>query len=369
MGKAISLPLPPLPSNHYMTISIASGSVLALLHAGHEELCAVRNAIVSTYPKGIKSENYELEAEKGNPKNRTCYQFTLNGLVFFSKREDLLQSSLIFSAIFIALEKLGWKPVISSQLTKSKYTHGTFIFQRQFSTTRPSSIFSLGLLHFDILQLNNCPEHVVDAIKEICQQKWAKGIQKQETFENAYWIKLKGSPWNDYKKNESCQVRRMFKEIFQKLSSMQYQFYGNGDLIGGTDAIFFKQNLDLQAEEYLCVSLNQFDRIRLVDVPEHICSAIRETVARHWVKGIKEQVTDEDCYELRLSGKPWLAMDKEAAESRLLMCRIFETLACHGYFIISGLDFSLFLSFFLFEQPDAPNGLLVWGIKEQEDVK
>ena len=72
--------------------------------------------------------------------------------------------------------------------------------------------------------------------------------------------------------------------------------------------IFFLLILVTGNEEFLTISLNKNDRIRLIHAPDNVIATVEETVRLNWGKGI-QQVSDKRpaLFEIKLRGYPWWA--------------------------------------------------------------
>merc|ERR1712168_418186 len=109
-------------------------------------------------------------------------------------------------------------------------------------------------------------------IREVCRRSWIRGIQNESQSGTYYEVKLSGTPWTFVSANESSSARRLLKNLVSKLSEMQYDLYCNTNLSGTADTLFFRHSPELVrfSYEYFALSLNQNDRIRLIDVPEPV---------------------------------------------------------------------------------------------------
>lgn len=61
-------------------------------------------------------------------------------------------------------------------------------------------------------------------------------------------------------------------------------------------------------QEFVTISLNKDDRIRLIHVPDKVIAIVNETVNLNWKKGVQEVIdTRPQLYEIKLRGTPWWA--------------------------------------------------------------
>ena len=59
-------------------------------------------------------------------------------------------------------------------------------------------------------------------------------------------------------------------------------------------------------QEFITVSFNNKDKLRLIYVPDAVISLVEDVVREQWRKGIQKiQDTRPQLYELKLRGNPW----------------------------------------------------------------
>ena len=100
MGGDTSRPLPALPEGQeYMSIVSYDSDSLILYYVTQTEIETVRNAICSSWRKGIKGEEYLCEEDKKNPTHRNCLKFKLNGRPWGQKTGEVGFSTPPFTLI------------------------------------------------------------------------------------------------------------------------------------------------------------------------------------------------------------------------------------------------------------------------------
>lgn len=106
---------------------------------------------------------------------------------------------------------------------------------------------------------------------------------EMELDEGNYLVKLKGNPWTS-EEAEGMDARRFLLDTIRRFQDLGYFPYNTANLKGTADSIFFVRHPDgLPAHlamvfptSYCMISLNQHDRLRLVDCPEELRPVIRE---------------------------------------------------------------------------------------------
>ena len=62
------------------------------------------------------------------------------------------------------------------------------------------------------------------------------------------------------------------------------------------------------SQEFVTISLNKDDRIRLIHVSDKFIAVVDETVYLNWKRGVQEVIdTRPQLYEIKLRGTPWWA--------------------------------------------------------------
>ena len=62
------------------------------------------------------------------------------------------------------------------------------------------------------------------------------------------------------------------------------------------------------SQEFITISLNKDDRIRLIHVPDKVIAVVDETVHLNWKRGVQKVIdTRPQLYEIKLRGTPWWA--------------------------------------------------------------
>ncbi|XP_057289349.1 uncharacterized protein LOC130612077 [Hydractinia symbiolongicarpus] len=340
MGSGCSSPLPDLPSNNFMAISLHAWDSFIVLYGGQPELDVIRHSIVQFWSKGIQEEKPKF-ASPENPNAATrCYKFKMNGYPFsLGDKSSSIESRKMCANVLYGMYNLGWKLLVSSDLSQMQDLT-TWFFQRQTLIPNTQIFFSIGISSFDKLQISNCPVHLHSVIKDVCLSCWTNGLREKNISDSTFEIKFEGNPWHYVNKAESIMARHMLKQIIQSLSARQWLLYGNSNLKSTADTLFFRHDPTLQGEiEFLSVSLNRTDRLRFIHMPDGIVAGLEEVVRQIWYNGIQD-IKDERpvCYELKLKGNPWWASGNEAITSRLLIVKLMEKLSSYGYFVITGLD-------------------------------
>ena len=115
----------------------------------------------------------------------------------------------------------------------------------------------------------------------------------------------------------------------------------NIDTKGTTDSLFFQEKPCLfgSPEDMFIMSLNRYDRLRLIDAPEHMEKVMEDVAQKHW--GVKSTQKYCEAHELTLSGHPWFVdSGEEAIKTRILIGNLIMTFKSKGWEVAATLDVS-----------------------------
>ena len=174
------------------------------------------------------------------------------------------------------------------------------------------------------------------------QETWAAGIQEvQDTSVLGLMlcdIKMNGNPW--YTSEDNVDDNRIICRIISKLSEINLKLVAGINIKGGTDSLFFIQDLAcfqiLHKTKFCAISLCQHNRLRLVDCKE-MCHHVEQVIQRNQYQ-IKDKSVREHHAKLKLNGSPWHCSGYESVKSRRLICRISEIMLKEGWALTDALD-------------------------------
>jgi hypothetical protein len=115
---------------------------------------------------------------------------------------------------------------------------------------------------------------------------------------------------------------------------------------GGLLPAYVSYNKSVEPEfrvAFGCFSMNAFDRIRFLRLPDSHISELEKTIQRVWSRGIQERGKYDEAYEFKLRGLPWsmktLSGDTKP-EPRRLVCAVLECLYNLGWIYKASVDVS-----------------------------
>lgn len=81
---------------------------------------------------------------------------------------------------------------------------------------------------------------------------------------------------------------------------------------------------------FASLSFHRNDRVRLLAFPAHIIAGMRESIVRHWSKGIQEARPFGGSYEFKLGGNPW---SSDGTGTRVLVRELLAYLHLEGWLL------------------------------------
>ena len=240
----------------------------------------------------------------------------------------------------------GWRIEVSSDMSRM-IDQTAWFFKRQpvERGKKTALITTLSLSSTDQIQLLRANDDLFDAMKASLRKEYSKPLQGElDLGHGNYMIKIKGNPWASEEK-EGMDARRFLLETIRRFQAQGYFPYNTANIKGTADSIFFVRHPEgngwQQATEYCMISLNQHDRLRLVDCPEDFVPLIRDVIVKNrGANSIQREGDCHGCFEFKLKGNPWCAEAQDIIYSRLLVAKIMETLRGVGWEISLAVDTS-----------------------------
>lgn len=173
---------------------------------------------------------------------------------------------------------------------------------------------------------------------------WGRGIQSETPTVNAYEFKLCGNPWYAGG-SETVQARLLLALIISSLAQQHWVFHGAVNIKSTSDNMFFRydpQNASPLINHHFVLSLNDSDKLRLINAPQEIIPVIKETILSTWsvMGGIQREQDYHGSWEFKMCGNPWWTYGSEAVMARYLICKLLEALRGRGWTVKTTLDVS-----------------------------
>uniref|UniRef100_A0A915K267 Uncharacterized protein n=1 Tax=Romanomermis culicivorax TaxID=13658 RepID=A0A915K267_ROMCU len=134
-----------------------------------------------------------------------------------------------------------------------------------------------------------------------------------------HFFKLKGYPWMA-NGSETVAARFLVSTILVKVSSIGWPVLTSLDISrrANDKGVFVLRSASglslpssIPSPSYFCVSLNETDKIRLINAPSHIGGMLKNVVGTYWSAGICREQEYFGSYEMKLNGAPWNGMETQ----------------------------------------------------------
>ena len=179
---------------------------------------------------------------------------------------------------------------------------------------------------------------------------WSPGVKSKQTLADdnrsvsvITSLKIHGQPWSQAVYNSgkaSVQARLILLEVIKIFAENNWRLACNVNLESTADSLVFQwcPNLDMDEFRFCAISLNRYDRLRLVRTPVGLVGAIKEAVIKHWYLGLQKTRDYHGTTELKLGGCPWWADSNDAVESRYFMSTLIGLLKVNGWQVCGTMD-------------------------------
>ncbi|KIV97911.1 hypothetical protein PV10_01611 [Exophiala mesophila] len=206
-----------------------------------------------------------------------------------------------------------------------------------------TSFASVSLHRTDRIRLLQFPLDEIEGVRTVIQRFWPKGIQDERIVNNSHEFKLNGNPWTGNSSSEKTPSRIVMREILAQLFSRGWILMVSTNISKNEydqDTMFFRKQLTPPPpSEWIAISFNRKDRLRLIGAPQEVIAGFTGVLQRMnlFLDGqLKDQ--QNNMYEFRCTGHPWKAMAEETMTTRQLFLKMLETLERHGFSLYASLN-------------------------------
>jgi hypothetical protein len=179
-------------------------------------------------------------------------------------------------------------------------------------------------------------------VREVINHFWPQKLHSEREYAASYEFKLHGNPWGG-QGNEAVPARIVMREIFAYLYSVGWILHVTTDVskkpFEKDTLIFRNQGKPPPPADWLAISFNQRDRLRLIGADENLIAAFKLLMKnmRLWDSdGWKDECLN--AFEIRLHDHPWVATGEDTVTARALLLKMLETLEHHGWSVYCSLD-------------------------------
>lgn len=144
---------------------------------------AIRQSIVSTWPKGIQKEGDYAGS----------WEFKLSGNPWESTGDSAIHARHLTRGLLATLYSHGWILYVAADISRNEYDTDSLFFRHQQPAPSPCEWFSVTFSKGDKLRLIDAPQEVVNDVVNALVLK----VQRHQPYDvpGTYEIKLQGYPF------------------------------------------------------------------------------------------------------------------------------------------------------------------------------
>lgn len=223
-------------------------------------------------------------------------------------------------------------------------------FQETMASSPPIFKTQFACMTFNMLdriRLVNFTEAEVSGIKEVVAQRWSPGLSHVQPYGESMEFRLRGRPWL-HRSGGNDDSRRLMLRILEKLFDMGWVLQGAMEITLKSESkgefskshmnlanildslIFRKQDPIPPPCDWICVSFDNSDKLKIVDSPpKDLTDAILQTFG-HDVR--RKEITP-DRVKMHLANMPWNPSGTDTVKTRIILLKLIETLESCGFTI------------------------------------
>jgi len=197
----------------------------------------------------------------------------------------------------------------------------------------------LSLNATDRLRLLQFSQIEINAIRNAIQLVWAKGIQQERDYYGSFEFKLRGRPWWG-QAEDAVPSRQLMISVLRTLYDLGWILVTSIDISKkewDKDSLIFRLSSIPPPCEWLSISFNRGDLLRLIEAPEDLSRQFGQMIGGMLQK---EGWKQPGAYEFKLRGYPWFANGAETVSTRMLILNMMSILESNGFILYGSIDHS-----------------------------
>ena len=267
---------------------------------------AIKYAISQAWREGIQSEDNERTL------GVMITKLKLNGNPWNSCADESVDCRKLLICIIENLERLNWR---FHAIANIKGGTDSLFFMHDPERAHSGNLSMLSLNRTDRLRLINFTNDpgIVEAVSKSLKE--TNGHQPDlKNYYGSTEFKVSGTPFysSGY---ESIASREMIAAVLQVLRQHGYEVLTGIDVsrkLHDKSSILFRK-CGRSTDRHACISLNDVDKVRIINFPAEISRSLELVVQQHYLPGIqeiKEKGSRTSCCQLKLNGSPWSSYNK-----------------------------------------------------------
>lgn len=298
----------------------------------------IRKAIQTFWPYGLLGERQLIKA----------YEFQLNGEPWSEIHNEY--SVALVNGIFSTLYRLGFIYSSSIDYGHRYYNVNALYFRYDpIEEKKPENIYSqffaITLKNGDRLKLINPPTEMPQKLSTAMSQIWPQGALLINDGSGSYEFILQGMNHkldNKVDGIETVQARNFLASLMNLLSQYNWNFYAScvlSESIDDKSALFFRFS-QVKPLRTSYISINETDKLRLMGGDGNFINAIRGSVDRSWLSGIRSEANYFGAWQIELEGHPFMNETASNGYTSFMMMNILADLEDIGFKFIGSVDVS-----------------------------
>ncbi|PVH68059.1 hypothetical protein DL98DRAFT_522979 [Cadophora sp. DSE1049] len=235
-----------------------------------------------------------------------------------------------------------------------KPDHGTSNLLAPAYTPFRTTFASLSFNGSDRIRLLSFAQPAIDGIRAVIKTSYNKGLQAEQKYGGSHEFKLYGNPWHG-QSSDAMSSRVVMREILGYLFSVGWILHASTDTSRSkmaADTLFFrKQQQAPPLSEWIAISFNKSDRLRLIGANTQLIAAFKDLL-------FQMRLLQTDCgwkdkslgaWEFKINGcpwgrtaeetiSPWWATGEETLSTRALLMKMLECLEGFGWSLYASVN-------------------------------
>jgi len=201
------------------------------------------------------------------------------------------------------------------------------------------SFATLLMSKSDRIRLLSFPSTIVDAVQEIIQSSWPRGIQNVRQYNGWHEFKLRGRPWSG-NTDEATLGALLTCRILALLFSHGWVLTLSTDIskrMDNKDAMIFRHQQPAPKPcEWLGISFRGADLLHFVDAPTALVQALAADLSLVMMSHKPYKL--QDVYEFKICGQPWSQYGNDEMLVWKLAVKLMEALEDRGFRVYTSIN-------------------------------
>ena len=250
-----------ISSRPLLIVGLSSTDSLMILNAPEELHQTFKIIVENSWSRGIQKWSFE----------NNVLVIKLYGTPWNPDGQETVCSRLLLQNLIQDLYKKQWRLYGNSNLKSSTNTLFFEYDSNIIPGERYSSFFTVSLNKQDRIRLIGAEDNLVSVVRDVLQTSWTRGIQNEENYHQSWEFKLRGTPWWA-SGTEAVDSRFLIAKLIEILQSYGWFVVAAIDSsrkISDKSSLVFTKSQPLRSPVF-CLSLNESDKIRLINAPDDI---------------------------------------------------------------------------------------------------